>query len=161
MTSRMTSRVSRTGQVIGSLAAMYALAGGARRVIVLGQPAICPLEPRLKPRFQLGRLEPVPQTPPNLAVLAGQPSARSLEFLGQPRIRAARRREPMPETLLWRADLGRPPMQLAAPGRVHQAVDDELADSISELNLPTKPTELAELAELRTFREQSGLGGLG
>ena len=67
----------------------------------------------------------------------------------------------MPETLLWRADLGRPPMQLAAPGRVHLAVDDELADSISELNLPTKPTELAELAELRTFREQSGLGGLG
>jgi hypothetical protein len=67
----------------------------------------------------------------------------------------------MPETLLWRADLGRPPMQLAAPSRVYLTVDDELADSISELNLPTKPTELTDLAGLRTFREQSGLGGLG
>jgi len=174
----MTSRVVFTGQVI------------------LGQPAICPLEPRLKPRFQVGRREPVPQTPPNAAVITGQPSARSLKVLGQPRIRAARRREPvqrtppkavvtgqpsarslevlgqpriqvarrresMPETLLWRADLGRPPMQLAAPGRFHLAVDDQLADSISELNLPIKPTDLAELAELRTFREQSGLDGLG
>ena len=76
----MTSRVVLTGQVI------------------LGQPAICPLEPRLKPRFQVGRREPVPQTPPNAAVITGQPSARSLEFLGQPRIRAARRREPVQRT---------------------------------------------------------------
>jgi hypothetical protein len=52
-------------------------------------------------------------------------------------------------------------MQIAAPSRVHKAIDDELADSISELNLATKSTELTELAELRTFREQSSLGGLG
>jgi hypothetical protein len=142
MTSRMTCRVVLTGQVI------------------FGQPAICPLGLRPRPRFLVSRRETVPRTPNNVAV-TGQPSARSLELIGQTGIRADRRCEPMPQTLPWRADLGRPPVQLTAPSRVYLAVDDELADSISELNLPTKVTELAELAELRAFCEQSSLGGLG
>jgi hypothetical protein len=80
-----------------------------------------------------------------------------LELRSQPGILAGRRRESMPKTLLGRADAGRPLMQLTAPGRARLAVDDELADRISELDLPTKlPVE-----SRRSLREQSGLGDLG
>ena len=65
-----------------------------------------------------------------------------LQLRSQPAIRADRRRETMPETLLRRNDVGPPLMQLTAPGRARLAVNDKLANRISELDLPAKSMKL-------------------
>jgi len=44
----------------------------------------------------------------------------------------------MPETLLRRNDVGRPLMQLTAPGRARLAIDNKLANRIGELDPPAK-----------------------